>query len=114
MDLWLKDIKANSSPDIKIFLIGNKTDLEEHRVIKTEQAEKFSDQYDLDYFVESSAKTGMNVQEIFIKAAKLLYKDLMDYNSNKKKKEKEKEKEKEKNKYKKLEDKKNTKKNGCC
>ena len=27
IELWLKDLKINSSPDIKIFLIGNKTDL---------------------------------------------------------------------------------------
>ena len=85
MDLWLKDLKANSSPDIKIFLIGNKTDLEEHRVIKTEQAKRFSEQYELDYFMESSAKSGMNVQEIFIHAAKILYKDFLEYNLNKKK-----------------------------
>ena len=46
--------------------------------------------YDLDYFQESSAKTGMNVEEIFIQAAKMLYKDYLDYHEdNKKKKKKE-------------------------
>ena len=35
VDLWLKDLKANSSPDIKIFLIGNKSDLEDQRKIKS-------------------------------------------------------------------------------
>ena len=109
VDLWLKDLKANSSPDIKIFLIGNKTDLEEHRVIKTEQAKRFSEQYELDYFMESSAKSGMNVQEIFIHAAKILYKDFLEYNLNKKKS-----KEKEKEKSKKLEEKNSSKKKGCC
>ena len=107
--MWLKDLKANSSPDIKIFLIGNKTDLEEHRVIKTEQAKRFSEQYELDYFMESSAKTGMNVQDIFIHAAKILYKDFLEYNLNKKKN-----KEKEKEKSKKLDMNSNTKKKGCC
>ena len=29
LDLWIKDLKMNSSPDIKIFLIGNKSDLNE-------------------------------------------------------------------------------------
>ena len=57
----------------------------------TERAQKFVDNYDLDYFQESSAKTGMNVEEIFVQAAKLLYKDYLDYhnNDNKKKKKKE-------------------------
>ena len=35
--------------------------------------------------MESSAKTGMNVQNIFIHAAKILYKDFMSYKENKKK-----------------------------
>ena len=57
----------------------------------TERAQQFVDNYDLDYFQESSAKTGMNVEEIFVQAAKLLYKDYLDYhnNDNKKKKKKE-------------------------
>ena len=86
MDLWLKDLKANSSPDIKIFLIGNKSDLEDQRKINADQAKKFTEQYDIDFFMESSAKTGMNVQDIFVQAAKLLYKDYMDYSNEKKNK----------------------------
>ena len=71
--------------------MGNKADLEDQRVVMTERAQKFVDNYDLDYFQESSAKTGMNVEEIFVQAAKLLYKDYLDYhnNDNKKKKKKE-------------------------
>jgi hypothetical protein len=68
--------------------VGNKADLEDQRVVMTERAQKFVDNYDLDYFQESSAKTGMNVEEIFIQAAKLLYKDYLDYNNNDKKKKK--------------------------
>jgi GTPase SAR1 family protein len=29
MDSWLKELKTNSNPDIKVFVIGNKSDLEE-------------------------------------------------------------------------------------
>ena len=77
----------NSSPDIKVFLIGNKADLEEERVINKEQAEKYKEEYDLDFFIETSAKTGMNAQEIFIEAAKALYKDYSLYKNEKKPKE---------------------------
>ena len=77
----------NSSPDIKIFLIGNKADLEEKRVINKDEAEKYKDDYELDFFIETSAKTGMNAQEIFVQAAKTLYDDYILYNKEKKNKD---------------------------
>ena len=84
IDLWLKDLKSNANPDIKIFLIGNKIDLEESRKIPTEEARKFKEDYDLDLFMETSAKTGTNAQELFIQAAKLLYSDYCKYKVGKK------------------------------
>ena len=39
IDSWLKELKSNSNPDVKIFLVGNKIDLEEDRVVSTEEAE---------------------------------------------------------------------------
>ncbi len=87
MDLWIKDLKLNSSPDIKIFLIGNKADLEDKRLIYKEQGEKCKDEYDLDYFIETSAKTGMNAREIFIEAVKILYDNYLLYRKEKKIKE---------------------------
>jgi len=86
LDMWLKDLKANSSPDVKIFLIGNKVDLEEERIISKEMAEKFKNDYDLDFFMETSAKTGFNTQELFVKAAKVLFEDYNEYKKNKKNK----------------------------
>jgi GTPase SAR1 family protein len=93
--MWLKDLKANSSPDVKIFLIGNKVDLEEERIISKEMAEKFKNDYDLDFFMETSAKTGFNTQELFIKAARVLIDDYNDYKREKKHREKVMNKEKE-------------------
>ena len=84
--MWLKDLKANSSPDVKIFLIGNKVDLEEERIISKEMAEKFKNDYDLDFFMETSAKTGFNTQELFVKAAKVLFEDYNEYKKKKKNK----------------------------
>ena len=65
-------MKENSNPDIKIFLIGNKVDLEEEREISKEEAEKIKQEYDFDLFMEASAKSGFNTKEIFIEAAKYL------------------------------------------
>ena len=72
-------MKANSNPDIKVFLIGNKVDLEESRLVPKEKALQFKKDFDLDLFMETSAKTGLNTQEIFVEAARVLYFDYMKY-----------------------------------
>ena len=79
LDSWLNEIKTQSNPDVKIFLIGNKTDLEDKRVIQFEQGENFSTENKLNYFVETSAKTGFNAKNVFIQAAKLLYTEHLKY-----------------------------------
>ena len=83
MDIWLKDLRSNSNPDIKIFLIGNKADLEDERVVKKETAENFKNDYDLYLFKETSAKTGFNAKEIFAEAAILLFNDYFKYKNMK-------------------------------
>ena len=79
VDLWLKDLKANSNPDIKVFLIGNKIDLIDNRKVSPEEAKKFKEDYMLNLYMETSAKTGFNAKEIFIEAAKVLYKEYNKY-----------------------------------
>ena len=73
LEKWLNDIKTQSNPDIKIFLIGNKADLEDKRKISKEIGEKFCNNHKLSFFIETSAKTGFNVQNVFIQVAKELY-----------------------------------------
>ena len=99
-------MKSNASPDIKIFLIGNKSDLEDQRKVPTEKAESFKNDYELDLFMETSAKTGMNAQELFAEAAKLLFEDYCKYKIVKSKKEGEQ--------LKLDNNKQNKKKKGCC
>ena len=75
LEMWINEVKNKGNPDISFILIGNKADLEESRVIQKEQGEKLKEDYDIDFFIEASAKTGFNVQEIFVKATKLLFKE---------------------------------------
>ena len=64
---------------MKIFLIGNKTDLEDKRKVNKEEAEQYVKDNKLDYFVETSAKTGFNAKTVFIEAAKSLYIEHLRY-----------------------------------
>ena len=41
VDLWIKDLRSNGSPDINFFLIGNKGDLEDSRMISKEEGLQF-------------------------------------------------------------------------
>ena len=77
--MWLKELKTHANPDIKVFLIGNKIDLTETRVVSTEEAKKFQTDFELNLYMETSAKTGFNAKEIFVEAARVLYKEYDQY-----------------------------------
>ena len=70
---WLKEIKLQSNPDIKVVLIGNKADLENKRQVTIEEGNKFKEENNILFFQEASAKSGINAKEIFHEAAKILY-----------------------------------------
>ena len=78
---WLNDLKNQSNPDIKIFLIGNKEDLNDDRKILFEDGEKFTKDNNFDLFFETSAKSGFNSKKVFMEAAKLLYLEHLKYNN---------------------------------
>ena len=79
LESWLNEIKTLGSPDINIFLIGNKADLEEKRQIPKEMGEEFCKNHGIQFFLETSAKTGFNAQNVFLEAAKLLYEQHLQY-----------------------------------
>eukprot|EP01121_Diplochlamys_sp_Union-15-3_P009735 TRINITY_DN2660_c0_g2_i1.p1 TRINITY_DN2660_c0_g2~~TRINITY_DN2660_c0_g2_i1.p1 ORF type:complete len:202 (+),score=44.74 TRINITY_DN2660_c0_g2_i1:41-646(+) len=67
---WVKDLQRQD-PEIVIALAGNKLDLEDQRVITTEMAKDYAEENSL-LFSETSAKTAMNVNELFVAIAKKL------------------------------------------
>ena len=84
---WLNDLKSQANPDVRIFLVGNKADLEEDRKVKKEDAEKYKEDQHLDLFLETSAKTGLNARNVLVEAAKILYNDYLKFDENNKKDE---------------------------
>ena len=61
---WIIEIEKNSSKQVLKVLIGNKTDLEDKRVVTYNQGKEFADTYGLKY-IETSAKKNLNVNEAF-------------------------------------------------
>jgi len=76
---WLSDARSLTNPNTVIMLVGNKKDLEESRDVTFEEATKFAEENGL-IFMESSAKTGDNVEEAFLKTARLIYQSVQDGN----------------------------------
>ena len=67
------EIKEHANVDVRIYLIGNKSELEEKREILFERAAEFAKAHNIHKFFETSAKTGFNVEEVFTCIAKELY-----------------------------------------
>ena len=61
---WIKQIYEHTSPDIKKVLIGNKCDLESERKVSMDAGKKLAAEFGM-HFLETSAKTGTNINEVF-------------------------------------------------
>jgi small GTP-binding protein len=61
---WISQIKEEASPNVVIYLVGNKVDMEDKRKVTTEEGQKVADENNLP-FIETSAKSDINVNETF-------------------------------------------------
>ncbi|XP_068606008.1 ras-related protein Rab-5C [Brachionichthys hirsutus] len=68
---WVKELQRPAGPDIVIALTGNKADLADKRVVEIQEAQEYADDNGL-LFMETSAKTAVNVNEVFMAIAKKL------------------------------------------
>ena len=103
---WLIEIEKNASKNVLKVLIGNKSDLEDKRVITFNHGKDFADTYGLK-FIETSAKKNLNVNEAF----ETLGRELMQASEDKKI---TKQKQNKKISVAKVQDLNVEKKGGCC
>mmetsp|Transcript_28333 Transcript_28333/g.39141 ORF Transcript_28333/g.39141 Transcript_28333/m.39141 type:complete len:206 (-) Transcript_28333:139-756(-) len=69
---WVKELQKHASPGIVIALVGNKSDIPEKREVTFEEAQAFAISNQMAMFIETSAKTADNVNELFTSIAKQL------------------------------------------
>ncbi len=69
--IWLEDARQHSNSNTTIMLIGNKSDLESKRAVSYAEGEAFAQQHGL-FFMETSAKTADNVEEVKNKTTYLI------------------------------------------
>ncbi len=71
---WLRELKDHANRDIVLIQIGNKVDLcnDSNRQVTEEMAKQMAAELDIPY-IETSAKSGMNVDKAFISVIERIY-----------------------------------------
>ena len=67
---WYPDLRTYGKKDASFLLIGNKNDLEEERAVTTDDGRNVADSIKASDFIETSAKSGDNVEKAFINLLK--------------------------------------------
>ena len=62
---WVQELRNSGPKDIALAIAGNKSDLADEREVPTNIAEAYAKEIDAIY-LETSAKTDLNVQDIFL------------------------------------------------
>jgi Ras-related protein Rab-1A len=71
---WLEEVHKYASDNVKILLVGNKCDLQNHRQVSIQEGKELANRLNIP-FIEASAKDSTNVQQLFINLAKTLKED---------------------------------------
>ncbi|XP_022561826.2 ras-related protein RABE1c isoform X1 [Brassica napus] len=78
---WIRNIEQHASENVNKILVGNKADMDESkRAVPTSKGQALADEYGIKFF-ETSAKTNLNVEEVFFSIAKDIKQRLTDTDS---------------------------------
>ena len=69
IDYWSGNLKDNAGQDVELFLVGNKCDLENDRIISEEQGNAKASSIGAQFF-ETSALTGSGIEDLFTTISK--------------------------------------------
>ena len=64
LSMWISEVREHADPNVIILVIGNKTDLDAHRAVSTEQGADFARANHV-MFTETSALSDSNVTDAF-------------------------------------------------
>lgn len=61
---WINDVRIERGDNVIVFLVGNKVDLTDLRQVSHQQGEEKAKELNV-YFIETSAKVGLNIKLLF-------------------------------------------------
>uniref|UniRef100_A0A6B2LLG3 Uncharacterized protein n=1 Tax=Arcella intermedia TaxID=1963864 RepID=A0A6B2LLG3_9EUKA len=70
---WMSEVSSYASPDVLRAMVGNKCDLASSRAVETSEAQELATSLGV-MFAETSAKTAVNVEQLFTDVARSLWK----------------------------------------
>ena len=75
---WINDVKENASKRAVVYLVGNKIDKEEERLVSYNEGEQLAKELNISFF-ESSGKENKNVKEPFYSLCEEIINKLIIY-----------------------------------
>ena len=73
LENWLQEVRTHCENDPIYILMGNQVDNNREREVTYEEGKRFMEDCALNYFFETSAANGQNIQNAFAEAIKLVY-----------------------------------------
>ncbi|MFX1562541.1 MAG: Rab family GTPase [Promethearchaeota archaeon] len=69
---WVEDVRQGA-PEVLLYLVGNKCDLKEDRVVEADSAQAIMKKLNMVGYLETSAKEGTNVKNLFQEIVQILH-----------------------------------------
>ena len=77
IQVWIDDCTKQTAKSVLLFLVGNKSDLKDNREVSYEEGAAYAKSHKM-LFLEASAKTGENINDIFEMSVKKIAKNIKD------------------------------------